>query len=93
MCFRPRIYTERRRKEYLRSITLIMGQKQQLAWDLPPIETFLVNAAIYEIPDKGFKQTLGELTELLELGPLLKKQVRKLSLGERLARLLCTPFG
>lgn len=73
-----------RRVDYLRQITLVMGQKQQLSWDLPAIETFLVNAAIYEIPDAQFKQTLDELTELLNLGPLLKKQVRKLSLGERM---------
>ena len=73
-----------RRKEYLSKITLVMGQKQQLNWDLPAIETFLVNAAIYEIPDAQFKSTLAELTELLELKPLLNKQVRKLSLGERM---------
>lgn len=73
-----------RRKEFLSRITLVMGQKQQLSWDLPAIETFLVNAAIYEIPDKQFKQTLDELTGLLELAPLLNKQVRKLSLGERM---------
>ncbi len=73
-----------RRKEYLSKITLVMGQKQQLNWDLPAIETFLVNAAIYEIPDAQFKSTLDELTELLELKPLLNKQVRKLSLGERM---------
>lgn len=73
-----------RRADYLRRITLVMGQKQQLNWDLPAIETFLVNAAIYEIPDDQYKKTLGELTELLELEPLLKKQVRKLSLGERM---------
>lgn len=73
-----------RRAAFLRQITLVMGQKQQLNWDLPALETFLVNAAIYEIPDAQFKQTLGELTELLELAPLLKKQVRKLSLGERM---------
>ncbi len=73
-----------RQAEYLRQITLVMGQKQQLNWDLPALETFLVNAAIYEIPDAQFKRTLGELTELLELAPLLKKQVRKLSLGERM---------
>ena len=48
------------------------------------METFLVNAAIYEIPDDQFKRTLVELTDLLELAPLLKKQVRKLSLGERM---------
>ncbi len=73
-----------RRAEFLRNITLVMGQKQQLSWDLPALESFLVNAAIYDIPDAQFQQTLGELTELLELAPLLKKQVRKLSLGERM---------
>lgn len=73
-----------RRPEFLRQITLVMGQKQQLSWDLPALETFLVNAAIYEIPDDQFKKRLDELTELLDLGPLLKKQVRKLSLGERM---------
>ena len=73
-----------RRAAFLRQITLVMGQKQQLNWDLPAMETFLVNAAIYEIPDDQFKKTLAELTELLELAPLLKKQVRKLSLGERM---------
>ena len=73
-----------RRDAYLRQITLVMGQKQQLNWDLPAIETFLVNAAIYEIPDAQYQETLDELTELLELAPLLKKQVRKLSLGERM---------
>ncbi|MBI5650263.1 MAG: ATP-binding cassette domain-containing protein [Chloroflexi bacterium] len=73
-----------RRAAFLRNITLVMGQKQQLNWDLPAMDTFLVNAAIYEIPDEQFKKTLAELTELLELTPLLKKQVRKLSLGERM---------
>lgn len=73
-----------RRAAFLRQITLVMGQKQQLNWDLPALETFIVNAAIYEIPDDQFKQTLADLTELLELAPLLKKQVRKLSLGERM---------
>jgi viologen exporter family transport system ATP-binding protein len=73
-----------RRSEFLKQITLVMGQKQQLSWDLPAMESFLVNAAIYEIPDARFKQTLDELIELLELAPLLKKQVRKLSLGERM---------
>lgn len=73
-----------RKPEYLRQMTLVMGQKQQLNWDLPAIETFLVNQAIYEIPDEQYQKTLGELTELLDLAPLLKKQVRKLSLGERM---------
>lgn len=73
-----------RRSDYLRQITLVMGQKQQLSWDLPALESFLVNQAIYEIPPDRFNATLDELTELLDLGPLLKKQVRKLSLGERM---------
>lgn len=73
-----------RKPGYLRRMTLVMGQKQQLNWDLPALETFLVNQAIYEIPQVTYEQTLAELTELLELAPLLKKQVRKLSLGERM---------
>jgi ABC-2 type transport system ATP-binding protein len=73
-----------RRNDFLRQITLVMGQKQQLIWDLPAIETFEVNRAIYEIPDDQYRQTVAELTELLNLEPLLTKQVRKLSLGERM---------
>ncbi|MBC8076689.1 MAG: ATP-binding cassette domain-containing protein [Chloroflexales bacterium] len=73
-----------RRSAFLKGITLVMGQKQQLLWDLPPLETFAVNKAIYEVPDELYRRTLSELTDLLDLGPLLKKQVRKLSLGERM---------
>jgi ABC-2 type transport system ATP-binding protein len=73
-----------RKPAYLKQFTLVMGQKQQLLWDLPPIETFLVNKAIYEIADADFNTILGELTALLDLEPLLRKQVRKLSLGERM---------
>lgn len=74
----------KRETAYLKQFTLVMGQKQQLLWDLPAIETFLVNQAIYEIPKPQYEATLKELDDLLELGPLLKKQVRKLSLGERM---------
>ncbi|MCS7059713.1 MAG: ATP-binding cassette domain-containing protein [Anaerolineae bacterium] len=74
----------KRQNEYLKQFTLVMGQKQQLMWDLPPLETFLVNRAIYEVPKADFEAILKELDDLLELGPLLKKQVRKLSLGERM---------
>jgi ABC-2 type transport system ATP-binding protein len=73
-----------RRRDFLRQITLVMGQRQQLIWDLPAIETFEVNRAIYEIPDDRYRQTVAELSDLLNLGPLLTKQVRKLSLGERM---------
>ena len=73
-----------RKREYLRQFTLVMGQKQQLYWDLPAIESFLVNQAIYEIPERDYQAMLAELNALLELEPLLRKQVRKLSLGERM---------
>jgi ABC-2 type transport system ATP-binding protein len=73
-----------RKPAFLKQITLVMGQKQQLFWDLPAIETFEVNKAIYEVPDQLYRRTLAELSDLLELGDLLKKQVRKLSLGERM---------
>jgi len=75
---------KRRQKEFLKSITLVMGQKQQLTWDLAAIDSFLVNQAIYEIEDKEYKTRLAELTDMLELNGLLNKQVRKLSLGERM---------
>ena len=61
-----------------------MGQKQQLLWDLPASDSFLVNQAIYEIPDLEYRATMKEFTELLDLEGILKKQVRKLSLGERM---------
>ncbi len=73
-----------RNPAFLKQITLVMGQKQQLLWDLPAQETFEVNRVIYEVPADAYKRTLAELTEMLELGDLLKKQVRKLSLGERM---------
>ena len=74
----------KRESAYLKQFTLVMGQKQQLMWDLPAIETFLVNQAIYEVPRDQYNSTLKELDDLLELGPIMRKQVRKLSLGERM---------
>jgi len=74
----------KREPAFLKSITLVMGQKQQLLWDLPPAETFALNRAIYEIPRAQFEATLSELTDLLELGDLLGKPTRQLSLGERM---------
>jgi ABC-2 type transport system ATP-binding protein len=78
--FEPR----RRQSAFLRGITLVKGQKQQLSWDLAAVDSFLVNQAIYEIPDAVYRERLGELTEMLSLDGLLHKQVRKLSLGERM---------
>jgi ABC-2 type transport system ATP-binding protein len=73
-----------RERAFLESITLVMGQKQQLLWDLPPAETYALNRAIYGIPRARFEETLSELTELLELGDLPRKPTRQLSLGERM---------
>jgi ABC-2 type transport system ATP-binding protein len=73
-----------RRAAFLKTITLVMGQKQQLIWDLPALDSFRVNQAIYEIPDDEYRATMDEFSEILELEGILKKQVRKLSLGERM---------
>jgi ABC-2 type transport system ATP-binding protein len=73
-----------RKNVFLKQIALVMGQKNQLWWDLPAQETFLLNKEIYEIPDAEYHKTLSELVELLEVESLLKVQVRKLSLGERM---------
>ncbi|MFS8901530.1 ATP-binding cassette domain-containing protein [Synechococcus sp. H60.2] len=74
----------RREPSFLRQITLVMGQKQQLIWDLPAIDSLRINAAVYEIPEKEFRERVGELAELLDLQGKLKQPVRKLSLGERM---------
>ncbi len=73
-----------KRPEFLRQIALVMGQKNQLWWDLPAIETFELNRAIYEIPQKTYEENLRELTTLLDVGKLLNYQVRRLSLGQRM---------
>jgi len=70
--------------EYLRVMTLVMGQRNRLAWDIPAADSFLLNQAIYRIPDDQYRATYKELDELLELGPIMKKPVRNLSLGERM---------
>jgi len=74
----------KREKAFLRQITLVMGQRNQLVWDIPAIHSFELNRVIYRIPPEDYRRMLGELTELLELGPLLHKPVRNLSLGERM---------
>jgi ABC-2 type transport system ATP-binding protein len=73
-----------KKEEFLKRISLVMGQKNQLWWDLPAIDTFLLNKAIYEVSDKEFKKNLQELSETLEVEDILKTQVRKLSLGQRM---------
>ncbi|HET7566255.1 MAG TPA: ATP-binding cassette domain-containing protein [Gemmatimonadaceae bacterium] len=65
-------------------IALVLGNKQQLLWDLPPEETFQLNQAIYNIPRAAFRERLDELVTLLDMGEILDKPVRQLSLGERM---------
>ena len=71
----------KRETKLLEAITLVMGQKSQLIWDLPPAETYAMNRAVFDVPKPQFDATLKELTELLDLGPLLDKPTRQLSLG------------
>jgi ABC-2 type transport system ATP-binding protein len=73
-----------REPSFLERITLVMGQKMQLIWDLPPRDTFELNRALFDLDKVAFRRTLDELTELLELGALLDRPVRNLSLGERM---------
>ena len=74
----------RRQPQFLRKTSLVMGQKQQLLWDLPALDSLRINAAVYDISDRVFKQRLGELAEMLGVADKLNQPVRKLSLGERM---------
>lgn len=74
----------RRQPQFLQKTSLIMGQKQQLLWDLPALDSLKINAAIYQIPDKVFNQRLEQLSTMLSLESKLTQPVRKLSLGERM---------
>jgi ABC-2 type transport system ATP-binding protein len=73
-----------RKPEFLRSITLVMGQRNRLSWDIPAADSFLLNQAIYRLGDEEYRATLAELDALLDLSPIIKKPVRNLSLGERM---------
>jgi ABC-2 type transport system ATP-binding protein len=79
----------RREPAYLRRISMLMGQRSQLQWDLPALDSFLVHAAVYDLEKSAYQQTLEELVRLLDLEPVLKKQVRNLSLGERMKCEIC----
>ena len=75
---------EKRDKKFLRRIALVMGNRNQLQWDIPATDSFELNRAIYSISKDQFKQTRDELVSMLELGDLVKKPIRNLSLGERM---------
>jgi ABC-2 type transport system ATP-binding protein len=74
----------KRETAFLKSITLVMGQKQQLIWDLPAMDSLRINASVYDVPQAEFESRIAELSKMLSLDGELKKPVRKLSLGERM---------
>jgi ABC-2 type transport system ATP-binding protein len=74
----------KRQPDFLQQITMVMGNRRQLAWDLPALDSFELQRAIYEIPRGDFEKTRDEFIELLELQDLAKKPIRNLSLGERM---------
>ncbi len=73
-----------RNTEFLKRISLVMGQKNQLWWDLPAMDSFLMNKEIYEISDSDFYPRLDDLIDLLDIGSVVNISVRKLSLGQRM---------
>ena len=74
----------KRQRQFLSRITLVMGNRNQLQWDLPALDSFELNRAIYRIPREDFVPMRDELVELLEIGDLVRKPIRQLSLGERM---------
>ncbi len=74
----------KRERDYLRRMTLVMGNRNQLQWDLPALDSFELNRAIYRLNREDFRTTRDELIELLDIGDLVRKPVRQLSLGERM---------
>jgi viologen exporter family transport system ATP-binding protein len=74
----------KREREYLRRITLVMGNRNQLQWDLPALDSFELHRSIYRLERDQFLETRDELIELLDVGDLVRKPVRQLSLGERM---------
>lgn len=74
----------RRHPEFLRRIALVMGQKRQLSWDLPPLDTFELNRVVFDVRRDVYEQRLAEMVELLDVDKIVRKPVRTLSLGERM---------
>lgn len=73
-----------KKREFLRQISMVMGNKSQLWWDLPAIESFELNQKIYSVPFSKYKANLREMIDLLQIEKLVHTQVRRLSLGERM---------
>lgn len=81
-----------RKNEYKRKISVVMGQRSQLWWDLPALETFLINKEIYNIPADTYKKRLEYLVDLLDVADKIHIPVRRLSLGERMKMELIASF-
>lgn len=74
----------RDRKHYVQKIGAVFGQKSQLIWDIPPMDSFMMNAAIYDIPEKEYHSRLDEFITIFDIGEVITKPTRVLSLGERM---------
>ena len=74
----------KREREYLRRMTMVMGNRNQLQWDIPALDSFELNRAIYRLRHEDYLAMRDELIELLDVGDLVRKPVRNLSLGERM---------
>ncbi len=81
-----------RKKEFLKKICFVMGNKSDINWDLPAVDTFRYQQLVYQVSDKDFKENLGLLAELLDVTHLLNTQIRRLSLGERMKMELINSF-
>ena len=77
------------RKSYVRRIGVVFGQRMQLWWDVPILDSYSLLRDIYRLPEQAYQRRLGELTEALDLGPLLRTPLRQLSLGQRMRAELC----
>jgi ABC-2 type transport system ATP-binding protein len=74
----------KQRKRYVANIGAVFGQKSQLVWDIPPLDSFMMNQAIYGIAERDFRSRLGRLSEMLGVADLMRQPTRSLSLGERM---------
>ena len=74
----------KQRKDYVGNIGVVFGQKSQLQWDLPPIDTFELLKYIYKIPERQYKERLDRYVQMLDMGSFLEQPVRQLSLGQRM---------
>lgn len=73
-----------KKRDFLKQIAFIMGQRNQLIWDLPATDSFELQRAVYEVPESEYKKTLSHLLSILDCEPLVKKPIKTLSLGERM---------